>query len=213
MARDVGSERIPVTGERDGADFQDGLCVYQLKVRKAIPKWLWVWLGGIVATRHAQRQGGCPGVETAEAARHRGVSNSALAGLGGSAWPSWPAGRGDRMTVVYIAGPFRGKSSWDVEQNIRRAETLALEVWRLGAVALCPHTNTRFFDGAADDRIWLDGDMELLKRCDAVLLTADWARSTGASAEKEHAHAIGVPVLFSIEELRAHMRQEHEMKG
>lgn len=47
MARDVGCERIPVTGERHGADFADGLCVYQLKVRKAIPGWLWDWLEGI----------------------------------------------------------------------------------------------------------------------------------------------------------------------
>lgn len=50
MARDVGVQRIPVTGERHGADFEDGVACYQLKVRKSIPGWLWGWLSGIVST-------------------------------------------------------------------------------------------------------------------------------------------------------------------
>lgn len=58
MARDVGSERIPVTGERHGADFEDGVAVYQLKVRKAIPAWLWEWLTGIQSTGRGKRKAG-----------------------------------------------------------------------------------------------------------------------------------------------------------
>ena len=49
-ARDMGSERIPVTGERHGADFVDGLFAYQLKVRKVIPSWIFEWLRGICTT-------------------------------------------------------------------------------------------------------------------------------------------------------------------
>ena len=48
----MGCTRIPVTGERHGADFADGLCVYQLKVRRAIPGWLWDWLAGIRTAGH-----------------------------------------------------------------------------------------------------------------------------------------------------------------
>jgi hypothetical protein len=55
MARDVGSQRIPVTGERHGADFKCGIAHYQLKVRKAIPGWLWDWLTGIQTS--AKRDG------------------------------------------------------------------------------------------------------------------------------------------------------------
>lgn len=47
-AADVGVRRIPVTGERDGADFRDEQCSYQLKVRRALPSWLFTWLSGIV---------------------------------------------------------------------------------------------------------------------------------------------------------------------
>ncbi len=105
------------------------------------------------------------------------------------------------MKVIYIAGPFRGPSAWDIEQNIRRAEELALEVWRSGNAAICPHTNTRFFQGAADDKVWLDGDIEIMKRCDAVLMTVDWERSSGARIEHELAHQLGIPVMYSSAEL------------
>lgn len=47
FARDMGTERIPVTGERHGADFEDAVGCYQVKSRKSIPSWLWGWLSGI----------------------------------------------------------------------------------------------------------------------------------------------------------------------
>lgn len=105
------------------------------------------------------------------------------------------------MKVVYVAGPFRGPNHWEIENNIRRAEALALEVWRHGAAAVCPHTNTRFFDGAAPDRVWLDGDLAILAKCDAILMTPDWERSSGASAERQFAIDRGMPVFHSLYEL------------
>lgn len=105
--------------------------------------------------------------------------------------------------VVYVAGPFRGPNSWEIEENIRRAEQLALEVWRLGAACVCPHTNTRFYQGAAPDDVWLDGDLAILGRCDAILMTPDWLRSSGARAEKDYAEARGLPVLLTLEDLAA----------
>jgi nucleoside 2-deoxyribosyltransferase len=112
----------------------------------------------------------------------------------------------NKMKVVYVAGPFRGPNSWEIEENIRRAERLSLEVWRLGAAALCPHTNTRFFQGAADDSVWLDGDLELLARCDAVVMTDDWWKSSGAKAEEAHARALNIPVFYNIDTLRTWVR-------
>lgn len=53
--RDVGTERIPVTGERNGADGATELFAFQFKLRRALPRWMWDWLAGIVAT--ADREG------------------------------------------------------------------------------------------------------------------------------------------------------------
>lgn len=105
------------------------------------------------------------------------------------------------MKVVYVAGPYRGPDNWTIENNIRRAEALSLDVWRAGAAAICPHANTRFFQGAAPDEVWLDGDLEILRRCDAILMTPDWERSAGARAEHQEAMVAGLAILYSIADL------------
>lgn len=113
-----------------------------------------------------------------------------------------------RTRVVYIAGPFRAANSWEIELNIIRAETLALEVWRTpGFCALCPHSNTRFFQGAAPDEVWLEGDIAMMLRCDAVLLTADWEKSAGARAEVLRAESAGIPVFLTLKALLVHYEQ------
>lgn len=106
------------------------------------------------------------------------------------------------MRLVYVAGPFRGKSHWEIAENIRNAERLALEVWRAGAAALCPHANTAHYQDAAPDHLWLNGDLEMLARCDAMLMTPDWQRSSGARAEHEFALKNGIQVLYTIDALK-----------
>lgn len=107
------------------------------------------------------------------------------------------------MKVIYVAGPFRGAHHWEIAENIRNAERLALAVWRLGAAAICPHANTAHFQNAAPDAVWLTGDLEILKRCDGVIVTSDWERSTGARAEVRYADSHDIPVFFSEKSLAA----------
>ncbi len=48
VATDLGGARIPVTGiDRDGADVVTPMFHCQVKLRKALPTWLWGWLSGI----------------------------------------------------------------------------------------------------------------------------------------------------------------------
>jgi hypothetical protein len=56
MARDVGTSRIAVTGERHAADFVGGRCAYQLKVRRSLPRWLFGWLDGICGDARRREQ-------------------------------------------------------------------------------------------------------------------------------------------------------------
>jgi hypothetical protein len=55
-SRDMGVERQPVTGERNGADNapHPRFC-FQFKLRRLIPTWLFTWLAGITST--ASRDG------------------------------------------------------------------------------------------------------------------------------------------------------------
>lgn len=115
------------------------------------------------------------------------------------------------MRLIYVAGPFRGDNAWEIENNIRRAESLELQVWRLGAAAICPHTNTRFFSGAAPDEVWLTGDLEILRRCDAIITTPDWQLSSGARTEVAFAYANGIPVFNDTEDLQEWLRLQDEV--
>jgi hypothetical protein len=113
------------------------------------------------------------------------------------------------MVLIYVAGPVRSTSTampgqqdfWGIMQNNMRAMALAREVWARGAAAVSPHGNTIFFQNTLPDEVWLDGDLEILYRCDAVLMTPDWERSAGAREERKFALQHGIPVLYTLDEL------------
>lgn len=107
------------------------------------------------------------------------------------------------MPVVYVAGPFRSSTPWGIECNVRRAEEVALIVWRMGAAALCPHTNTRFFDGAAPGELFVEGTLELMRRCDAVVVLANYDSSKGTKGEIAEAVRLGKDVFYDFESLQA----------
>lgn len=100
------------------------------------------------------------------------------------------------IKLVYIAGPYRAATAWQVEQNIRAAESVARDVARLGAYPVCPHSNTRgYFESEGPAELWLGGTLELMRRCDAVVMAHGWERSSGSRAEKAEAERLGIPVF------------------
>ena len=118
-----------------------------------------------------------------------------------------------KKEVVFVSGPFRGKNTWDTEQKIRRAEELSFEVWKLNeegldVAVICSHTNSRFFDKTIDDEYFLDAYLEILKRCDVMLVTPDWKSSEGARAEVDFCEEHEIPVMYSIDELREWLSDE-----
>lgn len=87
------------------------------------------------------------------------------------------------MKVAYIVGPYRAGSGRAVIDNVRAAERTAIKYWRMGYAVICPHTNTAFFDGVCPDETWLIGDVEIMKRCDVVIVMQDWSSSQGSINE------------------------------
>ncbi len=106
---------------------------------------------------------------------------------------------GDLMAIplVYIAGPFRGQTPYEVHANVCAAEALGLAVARLGGYPIIPHTMTQHFDKLLTDQFWLEGTMELLRRCDALVARPNWRQSTGATAEVEYMLQAPRPVFFA----------------
>ncbi len=107
--------------------------------------------------------------------------------------------------LVYVAGPYRASNAWLVEQNIRRAEAVAIQVAEVGCYPITPHTNTRgYFEHAQPDAdFWLQATLELMRRCDAVLMMPNWRESSGAIGEFNEAVRMGKPTLYTLDELQA----------
>lgn len=107
--------------------------------------------------------------------------------------------------LVYVAGSYRHSDPWEVAQNCRRAEASGREVLRRGAYPVIPHCNTGpALSAAAADELFLGGTLELMKRCDAVLLVmGDMHReaSEGTKAEVRAAIALDKPLFAHVEEL------------
>ncbi len=104
------------------------------------------------------------------------------------------------MRIVFVAGPYRAATENGVHENIGRARAVALPLWRPGVMVFCPHLNSAFMGGAQPDRVFLDGALAMLAKCDAVVLVPGWERSTGTQAEIELANRLGIPVYESADD-------------
>ncbi len=108
------------------------------------------------------------------------------------------------MLLVYIAGPYRGKTPQEVELNIASAKQIAKLVARKGYMPVTPHLNTQGFELIAPDlpdEFWLEGTLELMRRCDYVVLAPGWEVSSGTRKEIEIAKSLGIPVYEDIHNL------------
>lgn len=108
-----------------------------------------------------------------------------------------------RMPVVYVAGPYRGLNRDAVELNIQVARAVGLEAVRKGWSPLIPHANSGHLDALINlpDQFWLDATLELMRRCDAVVLCPGWARSAGTEGEIREARRIGLPIYANDNDL------------
>lgn len=108
--------------------------------------------------------------------------------------------------IVYISGKYTGNTSEEIERNIAHARNTAVRVWKAGFFAHTPHMNTAFFE--KEPRLahikkedYVERDLWILGRCDVILMLDNWAESEGAKQEKAYAERMGIPVLYSVQDL------------
>lgn len=108
-----------------------------------------------------------------------------------------------RDMFVYISGPMTAKHGHTVEENVAAGLRVFLECLRRGIPAFCPHLSGAFPSAWSDItwEAWLAYDLAVIDRCTHVLALPRWEQSAGALKEIEYARAVGVPVVFEIDEL------------
>lgn len=97
--------------------------------------------------------------------------------------------------LIYVAGKYTG----DVQANIDEAVKVAGELWRIGHAVICPHANSAHFEDYFPEVPWeayLEGDFNIISRCDALVMVPNWTDSKGAKMEHEYAGKLGIPIYY-----------------
>lgn len=101
------------------------------------------------------------------------------------------------MKLAYIAGPYRAPTQEGIELNIASAKKIASLVAQMGYAPLCPHMALGGMDKilpALGDDFWLAASMEMMRRCDLVVLCHGASGSAGTQAEIDEAKRLGIAV-------------------
>lgn len=111
------------------------------------------------------------------------------------------------MKVVYISGPFSGRTQEEIDAHVESAQEMAKQILLAGHVPIVAHrisanwtTDERF---AAFTRYsWLDKlCLPILKKSDAILMLPEWERSVGAVIEERCAIENEIPIFYSLNSL------------
>jgi hypothetical protein len=100
------------------------------------------------------------------------------------------------MKLIFVSGAYRAKDKIGVSKNIKLAREASKKLWQQGYAVICPHMNTAHFDGICPDDYFLDGDIEMMIRCDAVYLLKNWEESEGAREEHNIALSRGMEIIY-----------------
>lgn len=102
---------------------------------------------------------------------------------------------GAEVKGIYIAGPYRGRTEWDIELNIMTARLWAEEIMRKGWATYTPHVETAHSGLSFDDI--MARDLFMLEKMEAICMLPGWERSEGARMEYSKAVELGMKVYQS----------------
>jgi len=103
------------------------------------------------------------------------------------------------MELIFVSGKYGGKTKEETIRNIVCADVAAAKLWRRGFAVFSPHLNTALFDWDYPDiprEVYLEGDLEILKRCDSIYMLKGFKQSEGAMAELRLALKLGLKVYY-----------------
>lgn len=105
--------------------------------------------------------------------------------------------------VVYIASPY---TNGDVAVNVRAQIDMVDELMNIqGILPFAPlYSHFQHMIHPRPYKDWIDLDLKWLHKCDCVLRLPSEYESSGADGEVEYAKKLGLPVFYSIEELKKH---------
>lgn len=108
---------------------------------------------------------------------------------------------------VYVAGAYSADTIIQCLINIREGTRWSLKLLHRGHVPFVPWLDYPFTllndpgDPEVTVEMYYEYSLAWLQKCDCVFVTPHWEESKGTQREIEEAHRLGIPVLYSIDEL------------
>jgi hypothetical protein len=98
--------------------------------------------------------------------------------------------------LIYVSGPYTSKDGIGIDANIQAAREIAIRCWEKGHAVICPHLNTAHFerDCTVDYKAYIAGDLNMVARCDALVMVDGWESSNGATIEADYAQKLSIPI-------------------
>lgn len=97
--------------------------------------------------------------------------------------------------LVYVSGKYSAPTHDEVQANIDAAAVIAKELWQKGHAVICPHLNTAHFEiPGVTYEDYIKGDLNMVRRCDAMVMVPGWKDSRGACEERAYAEQLGIPI-------------------
>lgn len=106
--------------------------------------------------------------------------------------------------LIYVAGPYRAATRDAIARNIDAARVIGISAAALGWFPVIPHANTAHMEldlPGLGDEFWLAGTLEMMERCDAVVLVPGWESSAGTRGEIIRAEELHLPIFRSLDAL------------
>jgi hypothetical protein len=103
----------------------------------------------------------------------------------------------NRNRLIYVAGKYSG----DVDANITAARRAAIALVKAGFTPICPHLNNAHFETepeleAINYSDFIESDLNIISRCDAIFFLREWGLSPGAIIEITFSNIISIPEFF-----------------
>lgn len=114
-----------------------------------------------------------------------------------------------KMVLLYIAGPYSAPTQEGIEENVKAAQKLGAELMTAfpgKVLAVVPHSIGKGLEDRGDYKFWCAATLELMKRCDGVVLRHNWHNSPGALGEVDAALRLRMPIVVESENLFADLQ-------
>lgn len=100
------------------------------------------------------------------------------------------------MKLIYIAGPYTSDTKYGIQENIMVAVNAAIYLRQNGIACFVPHLESMFHNDSITESEWMNQFIEILFRCDGILLLPGWQNSKGTNIEKQKAEEMCIPVFY-----------------